>query len=136
MDVITSKPSQKLMIDSAEGVNSIYFEGATQMVKGFNPVSLAISATNDVLGKINNREKGVLESTGEAIASCTAVVVAGELGLAIGGGLLAKTVGETYYNFVTTNIHNALENISDNNEREEKAQVILDGINQIGMMSK
>jgi len=136
IDVITSKPTQKLIIDSAEGVNSVYFEGASQIVKGFNPASLAMTATNDLLGKINNREKGVLESTGEAIATLTAGVVAGEIGLAIGGGLLAKTACETYYNFVTTNIHNALENISDNNEREEKAQVILDGINQIGMMSK
>lgn len=137
MDIITSKPSQKLMKDTAEGVNSVYFESAAQIAKnGFEPVSLAISAANDVLSNVNNREKNVLECTGEAIATGIAVVVGGNVGLGIGGVLLAKTAGETYYNFIKTNIHNALEQITDNNEREEKAQIILDGINQIGMMSK
>lgn len=113
----------------AEGISSFGFEVATQVVTGYNPVWLAISGTNEALSSINNREKGIVESTCEAVATIGAVIISGETALAIGGVLLAKTAGETYYNVVNTHIQNTLEKITDENEKEQKAQIILDGIN-------
>jgi hypothetical protein len=115
--------------ETAEGVSSFGFEVATQVVTGYNPVGLAISGANEALSSINNRERGVVESTCEAVATIGAVIISGEAALAIGGGLLAKTAGETYYNAVNTHIQNTLEKITDENKKEQKAQIILDGIN-------
>jgi hypothetical protein len=115
--------------ETAEGVSSFGFEVSTQVVTGYNPVGLAISGANEALSSINNREKGIVESTCEAVATIGAVIISGEAALAIGGGLLAKTAGETYYNAVNTHIQNTLEKITDENKKEQKAQIILDGIN-------
>jgi len=98
IDIFTSEPSQNLIKETGQGVNSVYFEGATQIVKGFEPISLAISAANDSLSSINNREKGIIETTGEAIATGVAVFVGGEVGTAIGTGLLIKNAIETNIN--------------------------------------
>jgi len=128
--VVNNAP--QVIQETAEGVSSFGFEVATQAFTGYNPTGLAISGANEVLSSINNREKGFVETTCEGIATGAATYVGGNAALAIGGVLLAKTAGETYYNAVNTHIQNTLEKITDENEKEQKAQIILNGIDSTG----
>jgi len=86
--------------ETAEGVSSFGFEVATQVVTGYNPVGLAISGANEALSSINNRERGVVESTCEAVASGIATYAGGQLGSVIATGLLVRTAIETNANIV------------------------------------
>ena len=86
--------------ETAQGVSSFGFEVANQVLTGYNPVGLAISGANEALSSINNRERNVVESTCEAVASGIATYAGGQLGSVIATGLLVKTAIETNANVV------------------------------------
>jgi len=96
--VVNNAP--QVIQETAEGVSSFGFEVATQVFTGYNPTGLAISGANAVLSSINNRERNVVETTCEAIASGIATYAGGQLGSVIATGLLVRTAIETNANVV------------------------------------
>ena len=96
--VVNNAP--QVIRETAEGVSSFGFEVASQVVTGLNTANLMISGANEALSSINNREKGVVETTGEAVATGVAIYVGGQVGSVIATGLLVKTAIETTANVV------------------------------------
>ena len=96
--VVNNAP--QVIRETTEGVSSFDFEVASQVVTGLNTANLMISGANEALSSINNREKGVVETTGEAVATGVATYVGGQVGSVIATGLLVKTAIETNMNVV------------------------------------
>jgi len=96
--VVNNAP--QVIKETAEGVSSFGFEVATQVATGLHTTNLMISAANEALSSINGREKGVVETTGEAVATGVATYVGGQVGSVIATGLLVKTAIETNMNVV------------------------------------
>ena len=96
--VVNNTP--QVIRETAEGVSSFGFEVASQVVTGLNTANLMISGANEALSSINNREKGVVETTGEAVATGVATYIGGQVGSVIATGLLVKTAIETNMNVV------------------------------------
>jgi hypothetical protein len=97
-EIVNNAP--QVIQETAEGVSSFGFEVASQVFTGYNPTGLAISGANAVLSSINNRERNVVETTCEAIASGIATYAGGQLGSVIATGLLVRTAIETNANVV------------------------------------
>ena len=96
--VVNNAP--QVIRETAQGVSSVGFEVATQVATGLHTTNLMISGANEALSSINNREKGVVETTGEALATGVATYVGGQVGSVISTGLLVKTAIETNMNVV------------------------------------
>ena len=96
--VVNNAP--QVIRETAQGVSSVGFEVATQVASGLHTTNLMISGANEALSSINNREKGVVETTGEAVATGVATYVGGQVGSVIATGLLVKTAIETNMNVV------------------------------------
>ena len=96
--VVNNAP--QVIRETAQGVSSVGFEVATQVASGLHTTNLMISGANEALSSINNREKGVVETTGEAVATGVATYVGGQVGSVIATGLLVKTAIETNVNVV------------------------------------
>jgi len=96
--VVNNAP--QVIRETAQGVSSFGFEVATQVASGLHTTNLMISGANEALSSINNREKGVVETTGEAVATGVATYVGGQVGSVIATGLLVKTAIETNMNVV------------------------------------
>jgi len=96
--VVNNAP--QVIRETAQGVSSVGFEVATQVASGLHTTNLMISGANEALSSINNREKGVVETTGEALATGVATYVGGQVGSVIATGLLVKTTIETNMNIV------------------------------------
>jgi hypothetical protein len=96
--VVNNAP--QVIRETAQGVSSFGFEVATQVASGLHTTNLMISGANEALSSINDREKGVVETTGEAVATGVATYVGGQVGSVIATGLLVKTAIETNMNVV------------------------------------
>jgi len=96
--VVNNAP--QVIRETAQGVSSVGFEVATQVASGLHTTNLMISGANEALSSINGREKGVVETTGEAVATGVATYVGGQVGSVIATGLLVKTAIETNVNVV------------------------------------
>jgi len=96
--VVNNAP--QVIRETAEGVSSFGFEVATQVATGLHTTNLMISGANEAISSINGREKGVVETTGEAVATGVATYVGGQVGSVIATGLLVKTAIETNVNVV------------------------------------
>jgi hypothetical protein len=96
--VVNNAP--QVIRETAQGVSSVGFEVATQVASGLHTTNLMISGANEALSSINDREKGVVETTGEAVATGVATYVGGQVGSVIATGLLVKTAIETNMNVV------------------------------------